>query len=456
MLKVSNLRRENYPSKFTGLLVNILLVCFCLGSVLLHASFGRPIWIDEFLHFALGSHQSTVDAWDSISKTVVSFNHGQTGTYMIVNYWLLQLFGASSFWLRFPSLIAGFLTFLSSLYLFRLWSMPVLWQFIGILALFCQSTLMYFVGEARPYMPLVAATVGILTYYSTPLLKRKEPRIACLGLFSIGVGTLFHPYFSLYWLSICIFTYLHQLNETQRKLSIATFVAHCNLAFSGIGIFLYFSLGYFTWLRGRPDFSFDPFEWIRSNGLVKTFFNLSHLQFLEGVIYPFLGILLSILILVLIVPRARQRLAATLIPPIALLGISFTISGLLSLASLLQDYWILPRQWAASIALSTLAIVWFAQRLSAILGQFHKLANVAWLIIFFTPILINAHKVFSVQIANLLAEPAAVEQQITTGSEQADKIPTNNDEWVVLANANIKAGGQVWPIFRAFYGKAFE
>jgi len=33
-------------------------------------------------------------------------------------------------------------------------------------------------------------------------------------------------------------------------------------------------------------------------------------------------------------------------------------------------------------------------------------------------------------------------------------VPTDNAGWVALANANIAAGrGQVWPVFKKFYGR---
>jgi hypothetical protein len=42
---------------------------------------------------------------------------------------------------------------------------------------------------------------------------------------------------------------------------------------------------------------------------------------------------------------------------------------------------------------------------------------------------------------------AALEQSSTA------LVPTDNDGWVALANANIAAGGPVWPVFKKFYGR---
>ena len=70
-------------------IVNLFWLFFCLLLVALNSSVGRPIWIDEFLHFTLGSHYSTSEAWDSINKSIVGdeshigVNHGQTGIYMM-------------------------------------------------------------------------------------------------------------------------------------------------------------------------------------------------------------------------------------------------------------------------------------------------------------------------------------------------------------------------------------
>ena len=51
---------------------------------------GRPIWIDEFVHFAFGAFGSTSEAWAAITTSINGVNHGQTGVYMLIDYWLFS------------------------------------------------------------------------------------------------------------------------------------------------------------------------------------------------------------------------------------------------------------------------------------------------------------------------------------------------------------------------------
>ena len=83
------------------------LLLLCLTMILLYGPFGRPIWIDEFLHFAVGSHNSTREVWETIRRTTVEVNHGQTGFYILLDYWLMKLFGANLLALRVPSILSG-------------------------------------------------------------------------------------------------------------------------------------------------------------------------------------------------------------------------------------------------------------------------------------------------------------------------------------------------------------
>lgn len=94
------------------------LCAMSLYLVFAYSSLGRPIWIDEFLHFALGSQLSTADAWATIRATVRGINFGQTGAYMIADYWLLKLFGASAFWLRLPSIASALFMALATIIFF--------------------------------------------------------------------------------------------------------------------------------------------------------------------------------------------------------------------------------------------------------------------------------------------------------------------------------------------------
>jgi hypothetical protein len=81
-----------------------ILACY---GIALYMSLGRPIWIDEFLHFAVAAIPSSAPAWQTITRSITGVNHGQTGVYMMLDYWLLSAFGANAVVLRLPSILSG-------------------------------------------------------------------------------------------------------------------------------------------------------------------------------------------------------------------------------------------------------------------------------------------------------------------------------------------------------------
>lgn len=448
----------------------IVLFVFCLFCLALYSSFGRPLWIDEFLHFALGAYQTTGESWQVIRHSILGINHGQTGIYMLINYWLMQIFGVNTFWLRFPSLFSGLVMMLATLYLFRLWGISFLWQFMGIIALSSQTQLMYFVGEARPYMPLVAATVCTLAYYSTSLKMRAKFIFKIFGIFSILIGVLFHPYFCVYWLSIILFTYLQKLIETEEKISTKSIFEHINipLCLSGSGLFIL--VGLFTWLRGHPNIKMelDPFQWIKIDTLPSVFFESTHFEFLQKLLYPVICISIFSVLIIAYLPQLKKVYIKKLISPILLIFFALIVSVFISYISYRSNYWIMTRQWVASMALVPLGFVWLGYRLSEIFSKIHFLLVFIWMTIFFSPIILKFGEVVKLNIGLTMQDLSNIEYQKTCpilSSEQLSFLESvenfplpnnvNNDEmneyWVCLANNNIRKGGKVWKGFRGFY-----
>jgi hypothetical protein len=462
--KKSGLSKGNFKS------TDIVLISICIIFVGLSSSFGRPIWIDEFLHFALGGFSSSSEAWGVIRESIKGINHGQTGVYMLLDYWLLKIFGANLFWLRFPSIFSAFVAFLGSIYLFNVWKMSFWWRLIGIFALFSQSTLLYYAGEARPYMPLVAATICTLLYYSIPTTERNRIVISMIGWFSVLGGILFHPYFPVYWFLICSFTYLSKTFSNE-KLSVSAFVKHCDLPLSIVGSTIFFSLGKATWLQGRPNFkaeNFDPFQWVSREDLVNNFVQISHLQFFDPYAYWFLYLVFGLFLISVLtrntLPLRWKPYLESLIEPASLIFVSMGISILLGFISYYQTYWILPRQWVASIALCSIASVWLANRLFKFLRQIHIVIALLWMIFFSSPILINTYKITKTQFQEMetrladhskLSIPDIDSEDIDVSrlTECSVSVQVCNDKWVELANTNIRQGGKVWEVFSNFYGK---
>ena len=422
----------------------ILLAGVCIA---LHLEPGKPIWIDEFVQYCFGAFTTAGDAWHAIRVSIAGgLNHGQTGIYMLADYFLLRTFGASTFWLRFPSLLATGLLFWGSFHLFSLWKLPLQWRVFGCLAIFNQTWITNQIAEARPYMPLAGASVGVLAYYFTPHLDRSRLKTRLLGAISILTGVLFHPYFSVYWLFACVFSFFLVSQSSGEaphleKKSLTSFIRHANPILCFPGVIIYFGLGATTWMPYSINLNFDPFEWIghRSAG-VKMFLG-SHIQFM----WPLNSVFLAFALLAnaaMLVPSLRARYSAVKIPTLLIVS-SLLISAFLSYSSYRSHYWILQRQWIASVALITLGSVWFASAVSSLLP---KTGRMIWTVAVIG--LVGGHSAMIAgknfqKIYGVLSHPKVDQFQ--------GKQPPDQDPGVDLANLNVIQGGPVWPFFRKFY-----
>jgi hypothetical protein len=432
-----------------------LIAIACVFAVIVYGSFGRPIWIDEFLHFALGSHRSTAEAWSSISASVVEVNHGQTGAYMMLDYWLLKAFGAEAVALRLPSLVSALWMLVAATLALRLRGHGTGWQLIVVLAFMGQSVLMHFAGEARPYMPLAAATVGALTYY----LARSEGRVGgwyrALGIGSIVLGTSMHPYFALYWAAMFLFGYMTAVMDGRARLRWSAFFAQVDLPLTIAGTVLFFGLAALTWLRGGPSFTFDPFQWIRNDGLYKTFVDISHMEFVgRGRRWVMLAVFAAPFALAVTWARAQWRaLARPFVAPTVLLYLALMLSIVLAYLSYRRQYWVLPRQWVASMALVPVAVVWAWAEVSRILAARHRALGAMAVAALVLSIGLGALGPVRLRLRELANPPAVVSSALGAVRADTSVAPTDNDGWVTLANLNLQAGGEVWDVFRKYYGR---
>jgi hypothetical protein len=431
-----------------------------LLGLVLYSAYRHPIWIDEFLHYALGALPGSREAWGVIRETVLSFNFNQTGVYMMADFWLLKLFGASAFALRLPSMLSAVWLLVSVSKLCDARGFKCVWKLVAILAILAQAPLMNYAAEARPYMPLAAAVVGSLSFYLTPL-DRRTAHIFVAGIVSIELGSLMHPYFPGYWVAVIAIGFLTAWLERRCKLCLYDVLSFCDIRLVVMGMTTYGIVGVLTWMRGAPTLSFDPFQWIHRDVLVSTFINNSHLSFIFdfgiGRGHPFFGfrllLLYGMVALVLVLPFLPKRLQIqwiALVPPLLLALGSLLISATLSWISYEHHYWILDRQWIASVALMPLAFVWYAAELEGLVERLHPGAGIsvvaACLLMFCVPLA----KAVPAKLAEFRGD-ARLSVRENLGPDAA--IPTDNDHWVALANANLAEGGQVWPIFAKFYGR---
>jgi hypothetical protein len=433
------------------------LLAFC--AIVLHTSLGRPIWIDEFTHFAFAAEPTIRDAWDLFTATATNVLHGQTGVYVMLNYWTLTNLGLDTTLLRLPSIMSGVLLMVSSIVFLRVLNFSVLWQIVMVAALLGQdASLMYFVGEARPYMPLAAASVGILAYYvARPVLPESRPVMA-LGIISAVTGALMHPYFAVYWPAVCLVAYVHNRVSTRKSFSLRSLIAFANPALVVLGAGLYLLIAGPTWLRGRPAFSFDPFEWMREPFMAFTKFG--HTQFLDGSYGLAVAFTCVVVLGLVLLPQESRQEARFLLAPFLLIVVAIALSMLVAWISYMSNYWIVGRQWIASVALVALGTVWLwaeAGRIWARVSPVLGLAALGIAALIVSGQALNVHHLVRIaQLRSVLADPRP---QFVGGEclplANLNLAAMSNDEanrvMVELANRNIACGGPVWPVFREYY-----
>jgi len=443
----------------------VLGVLACVVGIVglgLYSGYRHPIWIDEFLHFALGAFRGPGDAWQVIRQTDLSFNFNQTGIYMMADFWLLKMFGADAFALRLPSLLSAAWLLVSTATLFAFRGFGNLWRLVAVLAILAQAPLMDHAAEARPYMPLAAAVVGTLAFYLAVPGERRG-WVLIVGVTSIELGALMHPYFPVYWAAVICIGFVTALIEGNRHLRAREFVRFCDFRLMTAGIVTYGIVGAMTWMRGGPALSFDPFQWVHPDALIPEFLDYSHLSFIFDFETPadqlWFGsrrvVLYVMTALVLTYPLLPQRWRPELlrlVPPLLLALSSLVISAILSWISYRHHYWILDRQWIASLALMPIAVVWYMGELGRIASQLDRGLGGLLAAVCIAVLCANFYGLVPYKIS-ALRQDANRRGFAAPESSSTAPVPSDNAGWVALANANIAVGGPVWPVFKKFYGR---
>lgn len=440
-----------------GLSVYVILSVVLLA---LYSSWNRPLWYDEMVYFVLGGLASVSDALSTIEETTTNVNQGTTGGYMLLDYLSLSAFGAQTWALRLPSLIFG-LYFLAAAAIF-LRGRGVGWLGLWglILLLTGQQTLMYYAGEARTYMPLAAATAGVLAYYFVPLGDRKRLSTRVLGWSAVLIGVLFHPYFALYWPLILVFSV-----AVQHRWKALVRFANPALVVAGTSIF--FIVASLTWLRGSARREeLDPYLFLVDplwRSIVAQMFQTIHV---DRILVVVVG--LTILVSAVLASPSWKQARATLEkwwPPFALLMVSFVAAVAISAVSIQQEFWIIPRQWIASIGLSSIALIWL---FSVIIRQVLLVrgATAAMLIRAVVGLVLVAGAIDPIvgqveQLRNWSADRTGISlDSVPTQAQLAEELrrvsvgerePLSEDEWVTFSNANTLRGGPVWSEFGNYY-----
>ena len=312
-------------------------------------------------------------------------------------------------------------------------------------------------------MPLAAASVGITAYYYSPTHLRKRLYIKSIGWGSVVLGSLMHPYFSLYWCALFCTGYLHRINNNFQRITLSTIVDHLNPVMFLTGITIYFGIGSLSWMQGSPDFQsdlfrMDPFQWVKLSQFPRLFF-WNHFEFIHFavIVKVILALFCLIPIAWLFVPSRNKKNFHPLLSPIILFFISIILALLISYISYLRSYWIINRQWIASIALVPIATVWFAGELARLANSRHWILGFSVMLVF--TLLITLPAIIQINRNLYKSKEIAI---IKRRQNESYKLPPINqleqlkhsdghEVFVPLANKNIQIGGPVWPYFKYYY-----
>ena len=445
------------------------LVVVAVAITVLNSGFAKPIWIDEYLHFVMGSLSFREALSVIAASTGDGVNWGQTGTYLLLDYFLGSLFGANLWALRAPSIFSGFVLLMAATWFIRQQGLNRFWQFAALLALGSQWTLMHYVGEARPYLPMAASVVAMLAFYITPPQNRHGITYTILGLFGLMVGAAMHPY----WLPYAIFVIAFSLwlgsqsGEVNSRSQVLRFL---RLPILLPSLVVYFILAALTWLGARSSFKTNPWEYLGDlDGLIRTL-TTTHIDFISPppavnevisryIALPLdLGRLIPVSLVITLTIGATLPLdwAKVLRQPMALLWGGIISSIAISLLSLLNDYWIIQRQWLGGIALVAVAFVWGLGRLwtsedsPKSLKSPVALIAVSLMSLQFTRMIdegVNTLNRHSEAFASFSAERAAPKELVEAGFASNDP--------VFPANVNIARGGVVWREHSRYYESLF-
>ena len=412
----------------------IALILLAVAILVMYSSWGRPLWIDEFLHFAFGGYDTPAQAWAGVRSSTTDINHGQTGFYMMLDYFLLKAAGANLFVMRLPSLLSGALLLYGTAVFLRGKRIGSVGIAVAFLLLAAQPNLMYYVGEARPYMPLAAACIGVLAYYSTPVVDRARLSMRLLGWGSVVWGSLMQPYFLLYWPVLALAAYGFDCFINHARPSRRAAITFVNVPLIVIGFVLGVGISAMTWLRGGPAFDRDPWLYIR------PLFDNPNWLLISAVLIA-AGIAALTIILALAHGTREQR--RSLLPPVLLIIITGLIAFFFGFMSFIQDYWIIPRQFIATQAIMTITVIWL---LAAALVAIRNPAKTILTTIMLVSVCLAAGRALIVQI-NAMSDWSSAQTPVSDISIETD----NAFDLVGPANENVRRGGPVLREFARIY-----
>ncbi len=401
----------------------------------------KRIWGDEYLQFLLAAEPSLADAWATF-RTGGPVTLGQTGLNFMSTAASLKVLGASLFALRLPSMFATAWLVISlwlcgrALGMGRAVCLGMAWALVNA------YDLIFFTSEARVYMSLSASALATLAFYLQAPAARRQIWWQIWGAATLVFGFLNHPYYVLYLLlSVGAGILIHRIPPREW---LRTSFWEAAMPAGALGV----TLAALTWMRySSRGWGLDPFHFMTDGRSPARIFMSEHLRTLGA-----LRFLLPLAIGWLAWKRSRVLMNGGLILIGALLA-SFTLSYI----SYRNGYWILSRQWVASLSMVHVAA--FSLFHGAIEGvPAHERKRRRWLVngIF---LIAGLGSVFaqwgtyrdwrererSLGVA-LLERGAALRRTLPEGV-----LPEESPDQIALAHLNLHEGGAVWPLFRQAY-----
>ena len=426
-------------------------------ALVLFSSWNRPLLYDEFVYFVAGSLSLSEVLW-VIQETTTNVNQGVTGAYLLTDWALMQAFGAADWALRLPSLVFGVLFIVYALTFLRHKGVGAFGLALFPLFLLTQELVMHYVGEARTYMPLAAASIGLLTYYSATPQWRKSLAGRSTGWSAAIIGVLFHPYIAVYWPAVLLFGYWTQhRGSLWNKATTKSIVRWSNPPLVITGAVVYTAVAMFTWARGRATAFVDPYNFLPGSLPVEIVAQNLY-AFTPPVVAVVAAIALGFIAAALLPPRSRlngKAAIAALFEPAVLFITAVTLALLISFSSILADFWIFPRQWIASAAMGALALFWAGFQLKQCARDISRPRGVAVAVALSGLTVVAATGVMGQQIADLRAwicRPVINQPDRASLVAKLDRQDRLNDaDWMEYAQVNVDQGGTVWPEFRNYY-----
>jgi len=434
-------------SRFLHHLPDAFIGFSMVSALAVSSAWNKPLWIDEVLHFALGG-MTFREVIQTIDYTTIEINHGQTGVYMLADWGLLQVFGANALALRFPSILAAFVLMWSAIVFLRHRKLNHFWQWLSIPAFAGSAMWAAYVGEARPYMPLAASAIALVTFYTATPDQRSTLPTKAIGFTGLVIGASMHPYWIYFLFMTVAFGLFFARWNRSWPVSWRSLWQYLGKWLFVAATAVFVIIGQLTWMRWVRKFAYDPFQWFESPGSALTSLIRNHIY---GD-FPVLWVILAISLLIVIPFLKPTKNIRALIPPLLLLLFGIGSTLIISFASYARNYWIVERQWIAGISLAILALVWlFAELWRQSAGS--RLNWKKWPSLLF--VLIVLVSAFTTTRATLHDWTAWRTQQVEYQSETRTPeqiLAELNDQTIVYgANVNTARGGPIWPQFFDWY-----